>query len=171
MIGTAVISTSGAGGSSGARSWWAQPDSEARALLDRWAASPAQPAEMLTAEDVRRDDLAVLDLQRAPGELYSVEDVEVPGPAGTLRVRLYRPHPGRLHPVLFLHGGGFVIGSRGYHSPLRELALASNCLIVSPECRSPPSIPFLPRWMTRRLWHGGSTPRRLRSAHTTRLLL
>jgi len=88
----------------------AQPDSEARALLDRWAASPARPAGMLTAEDVCRDDLAVLDLQRAPGELYSVEDVEAPGPAGAMKVRLYRPHPGRLHPVLFLHGGGFVIG-------------------------------------------------------------
>ena len=88
----------------------AQPDSEARALLDRWATSPARPVKMLTAEDVRRDDLAVLDLQRAPGELYSVEDVEAPGPAGAMKVRLYRPHPGRLHPVLFLHGGGFVIG-------------------------------------------------------------
>ena len=142
MTGTAVISTSGAGGSSGARRWSAQPDSEARAILDRWAASPVRPVGMLTADDVRRDDLAVLDLQRAPGELYSVEDVEVPGPAGTLRVRLYRPHPGRLHPVLFLHGGGFVIGSRGYHSPLSELALASSCLIVSPECRLAPEHPF-----------------------------
>ena len=119
-----------------------QPDSEVRALLDRWAASPARPVEKLTAEDVRRDDLAVLDLQRTPGKLYSVEDVEVPGPAGPLRVRLYRPHPGRLHPVLFLHGGGFVIGGEGYDSPLRELALASGCLIVSPECRLAPEHPF-----------------------------
>lgn len=119
-----------------------QPDSEARALLDRWAASPARPVEKLTAEDVRRDDLAVLDLQRTPGELYSVEDIEAPGLAGTLRVRLYRPHPGRLHPVLFLHGGGFVIGGKGYDSPLRELALASGCLIVSPECRLAPEHPF-----------------------------
>ena len=119
-----------------------QPDSEARALLDRWAANPARPIRKLTAEDVRRDDLAVLDLQRTPGELHSVEDVEAPGPAGTLRVRLYRPHPGRLHRVLFLHGGGFVIGSEGYDSPLCELALASGCLIVSPECRLAPEHPY-----------------------------
>ena len=119
-----------------------QPDSEVRALLDRSAASPARPVQKLTAEDVRRDDLAVLDLQRTPGELYSVEDVEAPGPAGALRVRLYRPLPGRLHPVLFLHGGGFVIGGEGYDSPLCELALASGCLIVSPECRLAPEHPF-----------------------------
>ena len=119
-----------------------QPDSEARALLDQWGANPARPVQELTAEDVRREDLAVLDLQRTPGDLYSVEDVEAPGPAGTLRVRLYRPHPGRLHPVLFLHGGGFVIGGEGYDSPLCQLALASGCLIVSPECRLAPEHPF-----------------------------
>ena len=117
-------------------------DSEVRELLDRWAASPATPVSELTLEAVRKDDLAVLDLQRAPGELYSVEDVEAPGPAGALPVRVYRPGPERLHPVLFLHGGGFVIGRDGYDAPLRELALASGCMIVSPECRLAPEHPF-----------------------------
>ena len=117
-------------------------DPEVRELLDRWAAKAARPVGELTAEAVREDELAVLDLQRAPGELYSVEDVEAPGPAGTLPVRVYRPRPGRLSPVLFLHGGGFVIGSEGYDAPLRELALASGCLIVSPECRLAPEHPF-----------------------------
>jgi acetyl esterase len=119
-----------------------EPDSEVRELLDRWAAGPATPVSELTAETVREDDLAVLDLQRAPGELYSVEDVEAPGPAGTLPVRLYRPRSGRLHPVLFLHGGGFVVGRDGYEAPLRELALASGCMIVSPECRLAPEHRF-----------------------------
>ena len=117
-------------------------DPEVRELLDRWAAKAARPVSELTAEAVREDELAVLDLQRAPGELYSVEDVEAPGPAGTLPVRVYRPRPGRLQPVLFLHGGGFVIGSEGYDAPLRELALASGCLIVSPEYRLAPEHPF-----------------------------
>ena len=84
----------------------------------------------------------MLALQRTPGALHSVEDVEVMGPAGPLSVRVYRPGPGRLHPVLFLHGGGFVIGRQGYDAPLRELALASGCLIVAPECRLAPEHPF-----------------------------
>ena len=117
-------------------------DPEVRELLERWAASPATPVSELTAKAVREDDLAVLALQRAPGELYSVEDVEARGPAGTLPVRVYRPRPGRLHPVLFLHGGGFVIGRDGYDAPLRELALASGCMLVSPECRLAPEHPF-----------------------------
>jgi acetyl esterase/lipase len=117
-------------------------DGDVRELLDRWAATPATPVTELTSEAVREDDLAVLDLQRAPAELYSVEDVEAPGPAGALSVRVYRPRRARLHPVLFLHGGGFVIGRDGYDAPLRELALASGCLIVSPECRLAPEHPF-----------------------------
>ena len=117
-------------------------DPEVRELLDRWAATPARPVGELTAEAVREDELAVLDLQRAPRALYSVEDVEAPGPAGTLPVRVYRPRPGRLQPVLFLHGGGFVIGGESYDAPLRELALASGCLIVSPEYRLAPEHPF-----------------------------
>ena len=50
--------------------------------------------------------------------------------------------PGRFNPVLFLHGGGFVIGREGYEAPLRELAPASGCLIVSPEVRLAPEYPF-----------------------------
>src|SRR4051794_31596886 len=41
--------------------------------------------------------------------------------------------------VRFLHGGGFVIGRDGHDAPLRELAMASDCLIVSPECRLAPA--------------------------------
>ena len=77
-----------------------------------------------------------------PAELYSVEDIEATGPAGTLPVRVYRPRPGRLPAVLFLHGGGFVIGRAGYDAPLRELALASGCMILAPECRLAPEHPF-----------------------------
>jgi acetyl esterase len=117
-------------------------DPEVRGLLDRWAAAPGTPVSELTASAVREDDLAVLALQRAPGALHAVEDLELPGPAGVLAARVYRPHPGRLHPVLFLHGGGFMIGRDGYDAPLRELALASGCLLVAPECRLAPEHAF-----------------------------
>ena len=142
-------------------------DSEVRELLDRWAAGPATPVSELTAQAVREDDLAVLDLQRAPAELYSVEDVDAPGPAGTLTMRVYRPRPGRLHPVLFLHGGGFVIDREGYDAPLRELALASGCLVVSPECRLAPEHPFpaaaddalaAARWLNSEAFALGASP-------------
>jgi acetyl esterase len=117
-------------------------DPDVRELLARWAIRPSVPVSELTAAAVRQDDCGVLALQRTPGALHSVEDVEVMGPAAPLSVRVYRPGPGRLHPVLFLHGGGFVVGRQGYDAPLRELALASGCLIVAPECRLAPEHPF-----------------------------
>ena len=133
-------------------------DPDVRELLARWAISPSVPVSELTAEAVRQDDRGVLALQRTPGALHSVEDVEVMGPAGPLSVRVYRPGPGRLHPVLFLHGGGFVIGRQGYDAPLRELALASGCLIVAPESGSPRSTRSPQPLRTGSPSHGGSTP-------------
>lgn len=144
-------------------------DPEVRALLDRWATVPATPVGELTVEAVRRDDLDVLALQRATGELLSVEDLDVPGPAGVLPVRVYRPRAGLLHRLLFLHGGGFVLGRDGYDAPLRELALASGCLIVSPQCRLAPEHPFpaaaddalaVARWLDGKAAALGASPMR-----------
>ena len=115
-------------------------DPDVRELLDRAAHEPATPVAELTAELVRADD--GLDLQREPPALHAIEDVEAPGPAGPIPVRIYRPAPGPLHPVLFLHGGGFVIDREGYEAPLRELAGAAGCLIAAPEPRLAPEHPF-----------------------------
>jgi len=117
-------------------------DPQARALLERLAATPGVPVADLTPAAVRRDDLDVLDLQAAPGRLHSVEDVELPGPAGAMTARVYRPRPGPLQTVLYLHGGGFVIGPEGYEAPLRQLALAGDCLIVALHHRLAPEHRF-----------------------------
>jgi acetyl esterase/lipase len=115
---------------------------EARLLLERWAAKPGVPVEELTASAVREDDLAVLELQATPPALHAVEEIEVPAPAGVLTARVYRPRPGRLPTLLYLHGGGFVIGPEGYDAPLRQLALASACLIVALHYRLAPEHRF-----------------------------
>jgi acetyl esterase len=117
-------------------------DPQARALLERWAAAPSVPVAQLTPALVRRDDLAVLDLQARPGRLHAVDEVELPGSAGAMPARVYRPRDARLRTLVYLHGGGFVIGPRGYDAPLRQLALASDCLIVAPHHRLAPEHPF-----------------------------
>jgi acetyl esterase len=117
-------------------------DPQARVLLERWAANPTVPVERLTAAAVREEDLAVLDLQAATNPLHAVEEIEVPGPGGALTARVYRPRPGRLPTFLYLHGGGFVIGPAGYDAPLRQLALASDCMIVALHCRLAPEHRF-----------------------------
>lgn len=116
-------------------------DPQVEKLLREWAVSPAIPVEQLTAAGVRADDRAVLDLQSAPAPLNAVEDIVLPGPAG-LRARIYRPVPGSLPTIVYLHGGGFVIGAEGYDRPLRELALATGCLVAALEVRLAPEHPF-----------------------------
>jgi acetyl esterase/lipase len=116
----------------------AQLDPQLKQLLAR--KEPERPGG-LTAAGVRADDLAVLGLQRPPPALQSVEDLVIPV-SGGLDGCLYRPGPGQLPVLVYFHGGGFVIGDAGYRQPLRELALATRCLIVAPNVRLAPEHRF-----------------------------
>ncbi|MGO9926266.1 MAG: alpha/beta hydrolase [Mycobacterium sp.] len=51
-----------------------------------------------------------------------VEDLSLPGPAGAIRARHYRPASGETGPLLvFYHGGGWVIGDLDTHDALCRL--------------------------------------------------
>lgn len=69
----------------------------------------------------------------------------VPGPAGRLRLRIYRPHGLGPRPpaIVFFHGGGWVVGNLDTHDgSCRILAAASRCVVVSVEYRLAPEHPF-----------------------------
>lgn len=74
-----------------------------------------------------------------------VEDVDLPGPGGTLRLRIYEPKgaPERGPGVLFIHGGGWVICSLDSHDGVcRRLANLSGLRIASLDYRLAPEHPF-----------------------------
>lgn len=76
-----------------------------------------------------------------------VEDIEIPGAAGPLPARIYSPGPPDPHdlrPVLmWLHGGGFVIGSLETHVGLCALlARRADCIVIAVEYRKAPEHPF-----------------------------
>ena len=77
-------------------------------------------------------------------DVAEVRDFLVPGAAGELPARLYHPAPGRpLRLVVYLHGGGWVLGSiRAADGPCRRLALAGECAVVSIEYRRAPETKF-----------------------------
>ena len=96
----------------------------------------------LTAEGLR----ALMD---APIPCPAVEVAEVrnltfDGSGGEIAARLYHPRPGETLPLaVFLHGGGWVIGSLDTHDGLaRILARDSGCALLSIDYRLAPEHPF-----------------------------
>ena len=82
---------------------------------------------------------------RPVGELAIKRELSIPGSAGDIPARLYDSRdsrdPGPV--VLFIHGGGFVIGSLdGYDSLCAETARTLDLPVVSIDYRLAPEAPF-----------------------------
>ena len=106
-------------------------------------ADPDAPAiEQREIEDLR-DEFAT-DMKNVDGpapELDDIRDIEVPGPAGAIPVRVYAGGPGPA--VLFIHGGGFFRGSIDTHDSIcRVIAAETGGVVVSPDYRRPPEDVF-----------------------------
>ncbi len=73
-----------------------------------------------------------------------VEDLEIPGPAGPLAARVYRPESwGTVPTVLFIHGGGFVIGDLDTHdNQCRTICREVEAVVLSVGYRLAPEAPF-----------------------------
>lgn len=100
--------------------------------------------DAMTAEKARALQVeALADLEIVPPPGVETEDVVIPGPAGNLRGRVYRPAAGPVDGVvLWLHGGGFVLGSIDTEQSHGPLALASRCAVVSVDYRQAPEARF-----------------------------
>ena len=125
-----------------------RPDT--RALLDMLKAMDRPPVEEAGAVAGREGMRVLAQLADAPPhDLAVIKDVACPGPAGEIPCRLYDSRESREAgpAVLFLHGGGFVIGDlEVYHAVCTEFAHRLD---------SHPSIPFPPHPMIARRRHAG----------------
>jgi acetyl esterase len=89
----------------------------------------------------RRDLLAL----RVRYPVHAVEELRVPGGAGELAARLYRPQPEGALPALlvFFHGGGFVLGDLDTHDDVcRLLCRDSGMAVLAVDYRLAPEHPF-----------------------------
>ena len=78
-------------------------------------------------------------------EVKSVRELDIPGPAGKLHIRLYEPlgAPKQGPCVLFMHGGCWVYGSANTHDDFcRNLVRASGMRFASLDYRTAPEHPF-----------------------------
>ncbi|MDM0029416.1 flavin-containing monooxygenase [Variovorax saccharolyticus] len=89
--------------------------------------------------------LQQLSAARPPGPAVGdTVDGSLPGAAGPLAYRLYRPAGPGPHPVVvYFHGGGWVLGSHESDDPLcRDLCRRSDALILSVNYRHAPEARF-----------------------------
>jgi len=122
-------------------------------------ASQASPPYELGPEGARE---ALNDIQAAPVEMPDVDEqwVTVASHVGDVRVRIVRPPDVEelLPVILYLHGGGWILGNAGTHDRLvRELAVGVPAAVAfveytpSPEARYPVAIEqgyATARWLT-----------------------
>ncbi len=120
-----------------------------RGVLDRIARANRLPLHLLTPEQARafyEAGSGVLDIP--PHKLKRVDELQIPTRDGDqIAARLYAPampdtEPG-LPVLLYLHGGGFTIGSLNTHDSLcRHLAHLAHCAVLSVDYRLAPEHKF-----------------------------
>jgi acetyl esterase/lipase len=121
-----------------------QPD--VAMVLEFMATLDLPAMETLSAADARAM-LTAMGANRPPGpEVGEVTDGVMPGPAGDLPYRLYRPAGPAEGPrplVVYFHGGGWVLGDLDSDDPLcRDLCARSGAVVVSVNYRHAPEDRF-----------------------------
>jgi acetyl esterase len=115
------------------------------------------------------------DVQAAPIDKLPIEErwITVPAEVGDVRVRIVRPPDavGTLPVILYMHGGGWVLGNADTHDRLvRELAVGARAAVAfveydrSPEARYPVAIEqgyATAQWITREGAANGLDPERI----------
>jgi acetyl esterase len=145
-------------------------DPSAQAVLDILNAPGVPPLDELPPAEARAAYDSLAAFAGEPPAVTRTEDLEADG----VPVRLYWPEGASdgPHPVLlWIHGGGFVMGSiDGYDPEARELCARTGCLVVSvgyrlaPEHRYPAQVDdalAVARWLDANIAELGGDPGRM----------
>jgi acetyl esterase len=124
-------------------------DEQAAAVLSDMAAQAWPDLRAIPITEARRLDAAVIRRYAAePRAMARVWDTAAAGVGGDVALRVFvprgTPHGDRPRPlVLYLHGGGWVVGSVDTSDPhARLLADEGDCVVVSAAYRLAPEHPF-----------------------------
>jgi acetyl esterase len=111
-------------------------------FLDVLAGLEMPSLSALGPVEARRSFSALASGDSGP-EVAGVHDRAIPGPAGDVPIRVYRPVDGLLPVLVWYHGGGFVIGDLDTADGVaRRLAVEAGCIVVSVDYRLAPEHPF-----------------------------
>jgi acetyl esterase len=121
-------------------------DPQIAQALERTAAGGWLPLTGGTVEHARAQYRALSLVRRGDGyippQVAGVTDRFLDGPAGPIAVRIYEPEDAIAAVVVYLHGGGWVIGDLDTHDPIcRDLARGTRAIIASVDYRLAPEAP------------------------------
>ena len=119
---------------------------DVRAFLDLLEQIGGKSVEEVGAVEGRKAMRTLSDMaEAAPRKLGRIEDLTCPGPAGDIPIRLYDTQTDRYPSpcVMFIHGGGFVIGDLDvYHAVCTEISQSLDLPVISVDYRLAPEHPF-----------------------------
>jgi acetyl esterase len=120
-----------------------EPHPQVQSLLTMMDSQPVPSSDALSVPAARRQ-MEELFEDMAMESVGTVQDLEIPGPGGPLPVRFTLPEGAGPHPVLvYLHGGGFVLGSLDSHDNIcRVITNRAECAVLSVDYRLAPEHPF-----------------------------
>jgi acetyl esterase len=120
-------------------------DPKIEKVLAGMLVAPGPPSHEIPIEQARINHRMETEALCGEGPpVADVRDLTVPGPGGEIPVRVCRPEgDGPLPLVVFLHGGGWALGSIDTYDALaRALADASGAIVASVEYRLAPESHF-----------------------------
>jgi acetyl esterase len=144
------------------------------AMAEAMAQNPDyRPTSQLTPQAAREGYRALPPLLGPPPDVGAVRDRAIEGPGGPLPIRVYTPkNAGAQQPVLlYMHGGGWVIGDLDTHD--RECRILCNdtpCVVVALDYRLAPEHPYPAavddawaalEWIARNATEIGADPQRI----------
>ena len=149
-------------------------DAQAQDFLRRLAAANLPSFQEQTVAQLRAQmDMSTHFLGELP-RVAHVEDRGIPGPGGTLRVRIITPQTagnGLLPVLVYFHGGGWVLGNIESHEGIcRALANAGGVIVVTVDYRLAPEHRFpaaaedayaATRWAAEHAAEFGGDPQRI----------
>ena len=135
-------------------------DSDMANVLMAHAKLGGKPIETLSATEARQQPTiadAVNEILKGRGKGTDPEklvpgiksqDTTIPGPAGSLPIRVYTPDgKGPFPVVVYFHGGGWVIANKQvYDGGARGLSKAAKAIVVSVDYRLAPEAKFPAAW-------------------------
>ena len=102
------------------------------------------PAHEVPVEQARAGHEQETEMLAGPGdEVGEVQEIEIAGAGGPIRIRIYVPLEPTGGVLSYLHGGGWVVGSiESFDTTCRALANASGAVVGSVGYRLAPEDPF-----------------------------